>query len=339
MEASLIDNIAIASSIYKIDRLVKRIICMNSHSNPNTVVPLDEQEKTNLNNNREELKREIEMQKQVSMQVTKHSLSFVKYFRRKILYLSNKFNAIIFEITGRSELLHLTINYIFTTFNKFTQAVDKVRSTFKSTLTEFYESFNKTVSQLNEFSEEFEKIDQTFETTYQLGKQLELEGKNASEMVKEISNIAERTNILALNAAIQAAHAGTYGKAFSVVASEIRKLADNSKKSTQNIQQRLTLILDNIAVIVQRLDTIKESVDKGSEFISASVDTANTERRLLDGLNQDFTSLMEAFDEYEKLKENLERMYSQSDDSNKEIFKMVMSFKRDIDSMERLKED
>ena len=73
--------------------------------------------------------------------------------------------------------------------------------------------------------------------------------KNSSqivEMVQLIMDISEQTNMLAMKAAIEAAHAGDYGKGFAVVAEEIRKLADKSASSAKEIQNVVKDIYSNI---------------------------------------------------------------------------------------------
>ncbi|MBP1155471.1 MULTISPECIES: methyl-accepting chemotaxis protein [unclassified Paenibacillus] len=84
--------------------------------------------------------------------------------------------------------------------------------------------------------------------------------KEIDGIVDFIAEVAQQSNLLGLNAAIEAARAGEHGRTFSVVAGEIRKLANNSQEATSKIEASLSNISDGINGISQRLNEIAKAV-------------------------------------------------------------------------------
>jgi methyl-accepting chemotaxis protein len=119
-----------------------------------------------------------------------------------------------------------------------------------------------------------EAVEVARQTSSTIGK-LGDSSEEIGNVVQVIKSIAEQTNLLALNATIEAARAGESGKGFAVVANEVKELADQTAKATEEIAERIEVIQTDTASAVTANSRIGETIDRISEIskrISAAVD-------------------------------------------------------------------
>jgi methyl-accepting chemotaxis protein WspA len=90
---------------------------------------------------------------------------------------------------------------------------------------------------------------------------------NISQVVTTITKVADQTNLLSLNAAIEAEKAGEYGRGFSVVATEIRRLADQTAVATLDIEQMVREIQSAVSAGVMGMDKFSEEVRRGTSDV------------------------------------------------------------------------
>ena len=101
---------------------------------------------------------------------------------------------------------------------------------------------------------------------------LNSEASQVKDILSVISDIADQTNLLALNAAIEAARAGEHGRGFAVVADEVRKLAERTQKSLTEIQATINVILESIANVTEEMNQKLKNVPL---LENASADVSN----------------------------------------------------------------
>lgn len=99
--------------------------------------------------------------------------------------------------------------------------------------------------------------------------------KEISQITKVITSIAEQTNLLALNAAIEAARAGEHGKGFAVVADEVRKLAVQSKNSSNQIIELIYKIQNDTELAVKAMEKSTMEVENGSFAVNEAGSSFN----------------------------------------------------------------
>lgn len=130
------------------------------------------------------------------------------------------------------------------------------------------------VEQMNSAVDSMREIETSADMTNDSIMSLEKVIGEITAFVKEITNIAEQTNILAINASIESSRAGEFGKGFSVVAGEIRVLAERSKVSSNSVSKTVEKVLKMLNEVKSSNERNLSSVDSGIAGISAAKEAA-----------------------------------------------------------------
>ena len=219
----------------------------------------------------------------------------VKNMRQKIAQ-------IIEEIKNQSQILYSTSNELFGNAKETNENVSQIESAVGEIVTGANETLTvnqnvnligemivDTGTQVSELSDTANRMrtasEQAFGTLSELVRINEQtavsieriyeqtnETNHAAEKIKEaaalIADIADQTNLLSLNANIEASRAGESGKGFAVVATEVKKLAEESSESAQNIDVIVKDLVDNSACAVEIMNEVREIIQKQSSIVS-----------------------------------------------------------------------
>jgi methyl-accepting chemotaxis protein len=189
-----------------------------------------------------------------------------------------------------------------------------------------------------------DKSKETYETSekiFAVVENLTNTTKDIGLFVESIENIAEQTNLLALNAAIEAARAGEAGKGFAVVADEVRKLADQSRKSTEEINNMMQSIQEESALAISSMETMKKvsqeqnfAVDKTN---SAFSDIANAIDFIVSKINDVNTAVIKMQDDKSEVISAIENISSVSQQTAASSEEVAATTENQLKTLEDMK--
>lgn len=140
---------------------------------------------------------------------------------------------------------------------------------------------NEGASLMASSTEQMTKIDRIVLEAVEKVEGLDTHARKISALVSVIQDIADQTNLLALNATIEAARAGEQGKGFAVVADEVRKLAEQSSDSVTNITDIVTSIQNESFIVASSLQAGYKEVEEGTDQIKVTGETFESIREAL----------------------------------------------------------
>ncbi|WP_449621119.1 methyl-accepting chemotaxis protein [Robertmurraya sp. Marseille-Q9965] len=195
-------------------------------------------------------------------QVTDQSMDASTQVRDNIKQMTNETQVLetsVMESSAAIEQMATGIGEIAS----FSQDIAQVSKDMESFAHDGLSSIRNVVAQMD-------TINETVEKSSQVVSSLQERSDEISSILDVITGISAQTNLLALNAAIEAARAGEHGKGFAVVAQEVRKLAEESSKSTERISKIIEEIQVETSKAVSAMVVGTKETQKGTEYAHAT---------------------------------------------------------------------
>ncbi|MCH8552533.1 MAG: methyl-accepting chemotaxis protein, partial [Natronospirillum sp.] len=187
---------------------------------------------------------------------------------------------------------------------------------------------NQSQEALQENLQRVQQLSGLMESSGEQVSQVAVRSKEIYGILETIQGIAEQTNLLALNAAIEAARAGEQGRGFAVVADEVRTLAARTQESTREVDALIQGLQEDVRNAVEQLDKSREEMQATLKLTHNSADQLDHAVTQVQRINEDATQVATAAEEQSQVNEDINRNITELGDQAQHLSELSQSADR-----------
>lgn len=243
------------------------------------------------------------------------------------------------QVSTESEQAHLRIDQIATAMNEMSATAQDVASHAVSVASQVQETSDQTRDadgQINNAMDSMNRLADQIRTSSETVNQLAEDGRRVSDVMKVIREIADQTNLLALNAAIEAARAGEAGRGFAVVADEVRNLAAKTQDATVEIDRIIDAIASGSRDATEYMQASEIVTQETTEAVAAVRESLGHINQRMSSVNDATTQVATAAEEQTSVSEDISRNVTEVAEISENMSRAAGENQRTLPELERM---